>query len=83
MPIVLSKTSTKVDASGSCLDAVVATEPIKSRGDAPRKGKKKHAQEEIDTSDFIPRVDSAWAVGAHVSALGGVENTVVNAASIG
>lgn len=29
------------------------------------------------------RVDSPWKVGAHVSAVGGVENTVLNAVSIG
>jgi len=33
-------------------------------------------------ADFAPRVASAWKVGAHVSAAGGVENTVVNAARV-
>ncbi|KXN87179.1 putative endonuclease 4 [Leucoagaricus sp. SymC.cos] len=32
---------------------------------------------------FLPRVDSPWKVGAHVSAAGGVENAVTKAASIG
>ena len=32
---------------------------------------------------FLDRVDSPWKVGAHVSAAGGVENAVTNAAAIG
>ncbi|KAF9220198.1 AP endonuclease [Gyrodon lividus] len=34
-------------------------------------------------SDFAPRVSSPWKIGAHVSAKGGVENTIVNAARVG
>ena len=34
-------------------------------------------------SSFPKRADSLWKVGAHVSAGGGVENTVTNAVSIG
>ncbi|TFK17915.1 AP endonuclease [Coprinopsis marcescibilis] len=37
----------------------------------------------IDDSEFLPRVLSAWKAGAHVSAAGGVENAVINAAAIG
>ncbi|KAF8836136.1 AP endonuclease [Paxillus ammoniavirescens] len=33
-------------------------------------------------SDFAPRVSSPWKIGAHVSAQGGVENTIVNAARV-
>ncbi|KAF6747645.1 xylose isomerase-like protein [Ephemerocybe angulata] len=38
---------------------------------------------EVDTAAFLPRVHSPWKVGAHVSAAGGVENAVLNAAAIG
>uniref|UniRef100_A0A8H7Y1Y7 Apurinic-apyrimidinic endonuclease 1 n=1 Tax=Psilocybe cubensis TaxID=181762 RepID=A0A8H7Y1Y7_PSICU len=38
---------------------------------------------EVDKSEFLPRAQSQWKVGAHVSAAGGVENAVLNAASIG
>ena len=34
-------------------------------------------------STFTKRVDSLWKVGAHMSAAGGMKNTVTNAASIG
>jgi len=35
-------------------------------------------------SDDLPqRVSSPWKVGAHVSSAGGVENSIVNAATIG
>ncbi|KAF5319096.1 hypothetical protein D9611_014086 [Ephemerocybe angulata] len=37
----------------------------------------------VDTTTFLPRVQSPWKVGAHVSAAGGVENAVLNAAAIG
>jgi AP endonuclease 1 len=33
--------------------------------------------------DYPPRISSLWKVGAHVSAAGGIENAVQNAASIG
>jgi hypothetical protein len=36
-----------------------------------------------DDSTSPKRIDSLWKVGAHVSAAGGMENTVTNAASIG
>ncbi|KAJ4483695.1 AP endonuclease [Lentinula aciculospora] len=41
------------------------------------------AQDVIDLSSFPERVSSEWKVGAHVSAAGGVENAVLNAAKIG
>ena len=47
----------------------------------PSKGKGK--AKAIDKSAFLPRVDSPWKIGAHVSAAGGVENAVLNAAMIG
>ncbi|KZV90460.1 AP endonuclease [Exidia glandulosa HHB12029] len=53
-----------------------APEPKKR---APRK---KKADKDAD-EPFPERVHSAWKVGAHVSAAGGVENAVKNAARIG
>ncbi|KAF6742669.1 xylose isomerase-like protein [Ephemerocybe angulata] len=47
-----------------------------------RKRTSKKAKE-ADTTTFLPRVQSPWKVGAHVSAAGGVENAVLNAAAIG
>ncbi|TCD66811.1 hypothetical protein EIP91_000947 [Steccherinum ochraceum] len=46
-----------------------------------RTGKK--AVVEYKPDDFPARSDIRWKVGPHVSAAGGVENTVINAASIG
>ncbi|KAG6877383.1 hypothetical protein C0993_007903 [Termitomyces sp. T159_Od127] len=37
----------------------------------------------IDKSMFPTRYESSWKVGAHVSASGGIENTILNAAEIG
>ncbi|KAF9476426.1 AP endonuclease [Pholiota conissans] len=47
------------------------------------KGKGKAKESEVDSSAFLERVDSQWLVGAHVSAAKGVENAIINAASIG
>jgi AP endonuclease-1 len=33
--------------------------------------------------DYPARVANAWKIGAHVSAAGGVENAILNAAKIG
>ncbi|KAJ3749275.1 xylose isomerase-like protein [Lentinula detonsa] len=49
-----------------------------------KKGKAKAADTDIiDVSSLPERVCSNWKVGAHVSAAGGVENAVFNAAKIG
>ncbi|KAI0028474.1 xylose isomerase-like protein, partial [Vararia minispora EC-137] len=45
--------------------------------------RKKAAIAEPDPGDFAPRAQTAWKIGAHVSAAGGVENAIVNAAKIG
>ncbi|KAF8886870.1 xylose isomerase-like protein [Gymnopilus junonius] len=58
-------------------------EQQQQEGNARHKGKTKVNHAAIDTSDFLPRAETPWKVGAHVSAAGGVENAVVNAASIG
>lgn len=47
------------------------------------KRKVKELPEEVDLKDFPIRTTSLWKVGAHVSAAGGVENSVLNAAKIG
>lgn len=44
---------------------------------------RKKAQLETDPATYAPRAQSSWKIGAHVSAAGGVENAVLNAASIG
>lgn len=48
----------------------------------PRKKAKEPPVEPV-LEDFKPRVQNEWKIGAHVSAAGGVENAVKNAASIG
>ncbi|XP_006457703.1 hypothetical protein AGABI2DRAFT_114752 [Agaricus bisporus var. bisporus H97] len=48
-----------------------------------RKQRASKPKKEADVQTFLPRVNSPWKVGAHVSSAGGVENTVINAAMIG
>ncbi|TFK33854.1 xylose isomerase-like protein [Crucibulum laeve] len=50
---------------------------------APKRLRKPKATTNIDPSTFLERIASPWKVGAHVSAAGGVENAVTNAAAIG
>lgn len=49
----------------------------------PAQKKRKKTVDEPLTEDFPVRVSSPWKVGAHVSAAGGVENSVLNAAMVG
>lgn len=45
-----------------------------------QKGKQKS---EIQTEHILSRIKTPWKIGAHVSSAGGVENSIVNASSIG
>jgi AP endonuclease-1 len=45
--------------------------------------RKRKKTPEIDAGYSLDRLDTPWKIGAHVSAAGGVENSVVNASSIG
>ncbi|KAF5378299.1 hypothetical protein D9615_008792 [Tricholomella constricta] len=47
------------------------------------KRKRKAATESADKDSIPERKSSLWKVGAHISAAGGVENAIVNAAAIG
>ncbi|KAG1827636.1 xylose isomerase-like protein [Suillus subaureus] len=49
----------------------------------PAQKKRKKTKDEPLTEDFPVRVSSPWKIGAHVSAAGGVENAVRNAAMVG
>ncbi|KAG8990026.1 hypothetical protein FRB90_001966 [Tulasnella sp. 427] len=56
--------------------------PAKPKGRARGK-KEKEPPPEPALSDYAPRVENEWKLGAHVSGAGGLENAVSNAASIG
>ncbi|KAH8106397.1 xylose isomerase-like protein [Phellopilus nigrolimitatus] len=58
-----------------------SVESTKAKSKTTKK-KRKKVVEEPSPSDY-PRVASEWKFGAHVSAAGGVENAVLNAAEIG
>jgi AP endonuclease-1 len=59
-------------------EVVVAPSPIKKRRKSAG-----NAKEEPKPEDYRVRVSSPWKVGAHVSAAGGVENAIQNAAELG
>lgn len=48
-----------------------------------QKPKKARKKKDVDPQPVLPRLNSPWKVGAHVSSSGGVENAVTNAAAIG
>ncbi|KZP19724.1 AP endonuclease [Athelia psychrophila] len=54
-----------------------------SRQEPKRQRKTKAKPEEPKPEDFPARAESLWKVGVHVSAAGGVENAVPNAAKLG
>ncbi|KAG6911420.1 hypothetical protein DXG01_016517 [Tephrocybe rancida] len=58
--------------------------PVESRAEGSTPGRKrKAAWADVDKVAFPNRKDLPWKVGAHVSAVGGIENTILNAAQIG
>ncbi|KAG1725718.1 xylose isomerase-like protein [Suillus paluster] len=69
------KKAAPVDQSDQSENVLVTKKPA-------RKMRKKTNQEP-STEDFPVRVSSPWKIGAHVSAAGGVENAVRNAAMVG
>lgn len=54
---------------------------VEEKTSSKRKGKAKALGQ--DSLKLPERTQSVWKVGAHVSAAGGVENSVSNAAKIG
>ncbi|KAJ3733791.1 xylose isomerase-like protein [Lentinula guzmanii] len=69
----------KAEVTSIHIDKELAVKPSSTK-----KGKAKAADTDIiDVSSLPERVCSNWKVGAHVSAAGGVENAVFNAAKIG
>jgi len=77
----VQQTVGQASVSGTGSVTVSHLAPKAKKGKA--KGKAKANDEEHDRNQFLPRLDSPWKIGAHVSAAGGVENAVVNASSIG
>jgi AP endonuclease-1 len=49
----------------------------------PKRKSKAKVVEEPEVEDYPKRIESEWKLGAHVSAAGGVENAILNAASVG
>lgn len=57
---------------------------VADSGTRPKKRRRTATEDNDNLTESIPtRVTSPWKIGAHVSAAGGVENTVLNAARIG
>lgn len=50
---------------------------------APRTARKKKVPQDPTPADYPPRTHREWKVGAHISAAGGIENAILNAAKIG
>jgi len=54
-----------------------------STKESPHRKKRTKTKDKPLTEDFPVRVSGSWKIGAHVSAAGGVENAVRNAAMVG
>ena len=90
------KTLAKADSPPACgtaqpeTRAQVAAEISTTDAKQPPVARRKRASAKTVTTpdepipqNYAPRAVNAWKIGAHVSAAGGVENAVQNAASIG
>lgn len=75
----LSDLSELEDIKGVTVISEAKTESLKK---IVRKRKVKEVVEP-DPTDYPSRVESPWKIGAHVSAAGGVENAIIDAAEIG
>ncbi|KAL0063477.1 DNA-(apurinic or apyrimidinic site) lyase [Marasmius tenuissimus] len=78
LAVVATATEVQVVASTSTSTISTSNVNMKAKG----KGKAKKSQE-VDLASLPVRTKSLWKVGAHVSAAGGVENSLLNAAKIG
>ena len=69
---------TLVETQSSVADISTDTKTKGKRGRA-----KKGSPPQVSPTDFPPRSDLEWKIGAHVSAAGGVEESITNGAKIG
>ncbi|KAJ6509175.1 xylose isomerase-like protein [Mycena vitilis] len=70
--------------SDDAVSGIVESElPNPAKKLKPAKAKPKGKSKIVDPPQYGERPTSLWKVGAHVSAAGGIENAIINAASIG
>lgn len=74
-PAKRPKKSQSVVKEATAGGAIASTSAVTKR--------KKKAEIVYQPDDFPARSESDWKIGPHVSSAGGVENTIINAASIG
>ena len=70
---------TLVETQGSTADVSTDTKAKGKRGGRAKKG----SPLDVSPTDFPPRSDLEWKIGAHISAAGGVEESITNGAKIG
>ena len=70
---------TLVETQSSTADVSTNTKTKGKRGGRVKKG----STSQISPVDFPPRSNLEWKIGAHVSAAGGVEESITNGAKIG
>jgi len=70
---------TLVETQSSTADIPTDTKAKGKRGGRAKKG----SPSQVSPTDFPPRSDLEWKIGAHVSAAGGVEESITNGAKIG
>ena len=78
-----AKGAIQSDGAGLVIETTASVASTSKEVKALKKSKTKAKQEEPKPEDFPARVESPWKIGVHVSAAGGVENAIVNAAKLG
>lgn len=70
---------TLVETQNSAVDVSTGTETKGKRGGRAKKA----SPSQSSPTNFPPRSDLEWKIGAHISAAGGVEESIINGAKIG
>jgi AP endonuclease-1 len=70
---------TVVETQSSTADVSIDTKAKGKRGGRAKKG----SEPDESPANFPPRSDLEWKIGAHISAAGGVEESIINGAKIG
>lgn len=81
--LVAEKVSSMKIKAGSSVVGESQTTAVEEAKETKKGVRRKKNAAEPTPGDFPPRVSREWKVGAHISAAGGIEQAITNAAKIG
>lgn len=78
-----SQSQSHSQSQSMVIETEIATVTTTTKTTKTRKPRAKKADVEPRPGDYPPRESKGWKIGAHISAAGGVEAAIANAAKIG